>query len=78
MQRLERAVTRLEQMSVTMQAPSGMANGGCVNGIDGGRSWLKEKLLDSEVFGDGAKKAQVKKAGDTFELTTSSDLPLCF
>lgn len=36
MQRLERAVTRLEQMSA--QASSGMANGDCVNGIDGGKS----------------------------------------
>lgn len=38
MERLERAVTRLEKMSVTMQASSGMANGDCVNGIDGGKS----------------------------------------
>ncbi|KAM7373184.1 hypothetical protein PAMP_008057 [Pampus punctatissimus] len=38
MERLERAVTRLEQMSVTMQASSGMANGDCVNGINGGLS----------------------------------------
>lgn len=45
MQRLERAVTRLEQVSVTMQASSGMANGDCVNGIDGGKFVLK-KLLD--------------------------------
>lgn len=44
MQRLERAVTRLEQMSVTMQAPNGMANGGCVNGIDEGKSVLKDCL----------------------------------
>ncbi|KAM8767400.1 adenylyl cyclase-associated protein 2 isoform 2-T3 [Acanthopagrus schlegelii] len=36
MERLERAVTRLEKMGFTMQ--SGMANGGCVNGIDGGSS----------------------------------------
>lgn len=42
MQRLERAVTRLEQMSVTMQASSGMANGDCVNGIDGGVSQCVE------------------------------------
>ncbi|XP_069552735.1 adenylyl cyclase-associated protein 2 [Brachyistius frenatus] len=34
MQRLERVVTRLEKMSITMQASSGMANGDCVNGID--------------------------------------------
>ncbi|XP_071356380.1 adenylyl cyclase-associated protein 2 [Trachinotus anak] len=42
MQRLERAVTRLEQMSVTMQTSSGMANGGCLNGIDGGLSQCVE------------------------------------
>ncbi|GAA6229989.1 adenylyl cyclase-associated protein 2 [Lates japonicus] len=42
MQRLERAVTRLEQMSVTVQAPGGMANGGCINGIDGGLSQCVE------------------------------------
>ncbi|XP_005917513.1 adenylyl cyclase-associated protein 2 [Haplochromis burtoni] len=40
MQRLERAVTRLEQMSA--QASSGMANGDCVNGIDGGLSQCVE------------------------------------
>lgn len=38
MERLERAVTRLEKMGFTMQ--SSMANGGCVNGIDGGKSVL--------------------------------------
>uniref|UniRef100_UPI0037E8ED23 adenylyl cyclase-associated protein 2 n=1 Tax=Semicossyphus pulcher TaxID=241346 RepID=UPI0037E8ED23 len=42
MERLERAVTRLEKMSVTMQASSGMANGDCVNGIDGGLSQCVE------------------------------------
>uniref|UniRef100_A0A3P8SX79 Adenylyl cyclase-associated protein n=1 Tax=Amphiprion percula TaxID=161767 RepID=A0A3P8SX79_AMPPE len=42
MQRLERAVTRLEQMSVTMQASSGMTNGDCVNGIDGALSQCVE------------------------------------
>ncbi|XP_067357016.1 adenylyl cyclase-associated protein 2 [Channa argus] len=42
MQRLERAVTRLEQMSVTMQASSGMANGDFVNGIEGGLSQCLE------------------------------------
>ncbi|XP_030596787.1 adenylyl cyclase-associated protein 2 isoform X2 [Archocentrus centrarchus] len=40
MQRLERAVTRLEQMSV--QPSSSMANGDCVNGIDGGLSQCVE------------------------------------
>ncbi|XP_019946281.1 adenylyl cyclase-associated protein 2 isoform X2 [Paralichthys olivaceus] len=38
MLRLERAVTRLEQMSVNIQTTSSMANGDCVNGIDGGTS----------------------------------------
>ncbi|XP_037549355.1 adenylyl cyclase-associated protein 2 [Nematolebias whitei] len=38
MQRLEQAVTRLEQMSVTMQPSGSMANGSCANGIDGGPS----------------------------------------
>ncbi|XP_034747833.1 adenylyl cyclase-associated protein 2 [Etheostoma cragini] len=42
MERLERAVTRLEKMSVTMQASSGMTNGGCVNGMDGGLSQCDE------------------------------------
>lgn len=36
MQRLEQAVTRLEQMSVMKQPSSSVANGSCVNGIDGG------------------------------------------
>lgn len=40
LQRLERAVTRLEQMSV--QASSDMANGDCVNGINGGPSQCME------------------------------------
>ncbi|XP_029299790.1 LOW QUALITY PROTEIN: adenylyl cyclase-associated protein 2 [Cottoperca gobio] len=42
MERLERAVTRLEKMSVTMQASSGMANGDCANGIDVGLSQCVE------------------------------------
>lgn len=41
MERLERAVNRLEKLSVTMQPSGGMANGGCVNGIDGGKSVLQ-------------------------------------
>lgn len=41
MERLERAVTRLEKMSIIMQASNGMANGDCVNGIDGGKSVLQ-------------------------------------
>lgn len=40
MERLEKAVTRLEKMSVTMS--SGMSNGDCVNGIDGGLSQCVE------------------------------------
>lgn len=40
-ERLERAVTRLEQLSITMQPSSGMANGDCVNGIDGGLCFSK-------------------------------------
>lgn len=36
MERLERAVTRLENLSATMQASGSMANGDCVNGIDEG------------------------------------------
>ncbi|XP_034401251.1 adenylyl cyclase-associated protein 2 [Cyclopterus lumpus] len=42
MERLEQAVTRLEKMSVTMAASSGLANGDCVNGIDGGLSLCVE------------------------------------
>ncbi|XP_042362745.1 adenylyl cyclase-associated protein 2 isoform X2 [Plectropomus leopardus] len=42
MERLERAVTRLEKLSVTMHASSGMANGDCANGIDGGLSQCVE------------------------------------
>ncbi|KAG7499942.1 hypothetical protein JOB18_003350 [Solea senegalensis] len=52
MQRLERAVTRLEQMSVTKQPSSGMANGDCFNGIDGGMSQCVEafdRLLKGPV-----------------------------
>ncbi|XP_055081541.1 adenylyl cyclase-associated protein 2 [Periophthalmus magnuspinnatus] len=41
-ERLERAVTRLEQLSVTMQASSGLTNGDCVNGIDGDMSQYVE------------------------------------
>ncbi|KAM6904365.1 adenylyl cyclase-associated protein 2 isoform 2-T2 [Lycodopsis pacificus] len=46
MERLEQAVTRLEKMSVPMQASSGMANGNCVNGIDGGLSQCVEAFDD--------------------------------
>lgn len=46
MERLERAVTRLEKMSVAMEASSGMANGGCVNGIDEALSQCVEAFDD--------------------------------
>ncbi|XP_041811259.1 adenylyl cyclase-associated protein 2 [Chelmon rostratus] len=52
MERLERAVNRLEKLSVTMQPSGGMANGGCVNGIDGGLSQCVEAfdvLLEGPV-----------------------------
>uniref|UniRef100_A0A8D3A7L0 Adenylyl cyclase-associated protein n=1 Tax=Scophthalmus maximus TaxID=52904 RepID=A0A8D3A7L0_SCOMX len=51
MQRLERAVTRLEHTSVTLQASSGMTNGDCVNGIDGGKSAVEafDQLLRGPV-----------------------------
>ncbi|KAM6899877.1 adenylyl cyclase-associated protein 2 [Xenentodon cancila] len=42
MQRLERAVARLEQLSITTQASSGTANGNCINGIDGALSQCVE------------------------------------
>lgn len=38
MERLERAVTRLEKLSVTMQESSGVVNGSCVNGVEEGTS----------------------------------------
>lgn len=38
MERLERAVTRLEQLAVTIQASSGLTNGDCINGINGDMS----------------------------------------
>ncbi|KAI4818297.1 hypothetical protein KUCAC02_011644 [Chaenocephalus aceratus] len=41
-ERLERAVTRLEKMSITMQVSNSMANGDCTNGIDGGLSRCME------------------------------------
>lgn len=41
MERLERTVTRLEKLSVSMQVSRGMTNGDCVNGIDGGKSVLQ-------------------------------------
>ncbi|XP_062291297.1 adenylyl cyclase-associated protein 2 [Scomber scombrus] len=67
MERLERAVTRLEQMSVTMQS-SGMANGDCVNGISGGlspcveafdmlmRGPVSEYLSNSKAIGSDVEK----------------------
>lgn len=68
MERLERAVTRLEQMSVTMQASSGMANGDCVNGINGNlpqcveafdvllRGPVSEYLSNSRAIGSDVEK----------------------
>ncbi|XP_038580540.1 adenylyl cyclase-associated protein 2 isoform X1 [Micropterus salmoides] len=68
MERLERAVTRLEKMSIIMQASNGMANGDCVNGIDGGLSQcveafdviLKGPVLDylnnSQAIGNEVEK----------------------
>uniref|UniRef100_A0A1A8LDI9 CAP, adenylate cyclase-associated protein, 2 n=1 Tax=Nothobranchius pienaari TaxID=704102 RepID=A0A1A8LDI9_9TELE len=38
MQRLERAIARLEQMSITMETANILANEKCVNGINGGPS----------------------------------------
>ncbi|XP_041664233.1 adenylyl cyclase-associated protein 2 [Cheilinus undulatus] len=54
MERLERAVTRLEKISVTMQASSSMTNGDCVNGIDGGVSQCVE-AFDVLLKGPGAE-----------------------
>lgn len=36
MERLERAVTRLEKLAATAQASSPLANGDCVNGLHDG------------------------------------------
>lgn len=49
MQRLEQAVTRLEQMSVTMQLSGSMANGSCANGIDGGERGIRN-IWDFKYF----------------------------
>ncbi|XP_047460513.1 adenylyl cyclase-associated protein 2 [Mugil cephalus] len=68
MERLERAVTRLEHMSVTMQASSSMSNGDCVNGINGGlshsveafdalmRGPLSDYLENSRAIGNDVEK----------------------
>uniref|UniRef100_A0A674PI75 Adenylyl cyclase-associated protein n=1 Tax=Takifugu rubripes TaxID=31033 RepID=A0A674PI75_TAKRU len=68
MERLERTVTRLEKLSVTMQESSGVANGGCVNGVDGDFSQameafdlilngpLTEYLKISQAIGDEVEK----------------------
>lgn len=51
MERLERAVTRLEKLSVTMQESSGVVNGGCVNGVDGGKSpFRNEKRRENRIL----------------------------
>lgn len=47
MQRLERAVTRLEKLSTTVQSSS-VANGGCVNGVDGGKSPFRNEKRSRE------------------------------
>lgn len=54
MERLERAVTRLEKMAMPMQASSGMPNGNSVNGIDGGKSELLYNL--NQTFKSMRKK----------------------
>uniref|UniRef100_A0A667WK01 Adenylyl cyclase-associated protein n=1 Tax=Myripristis murdjan TaxID=586833 RepID=A0A667WK01_9TELE len=68
MERLEQAVTRLEQMSIKMQASGGMANGDCVNGIDGAlsqcveafdlllRGPVSDYLKNSRAIGDDVEK----------------------
>uniref|UniRef100_A0A665TZP7 Adenylyl cyclase-associated protein n=1 Tax=Echeneis naucrates TaxID=173247 RepID=A0A665TZP7_ECHNA len=68
MQRLERAVARLEEMSITMQGSSVVANGGCVNGMDGGlpqcletfdmllRGPLSDYLKHSRAIGSDVEK----------------------
>lgn len=66
--RLERAVTRLEQLSVTMQASSGLTNGDCVNGINGDMSQhveafdvllrgpVSEYMKHSQIIGSDVEK----------------------
>lgn len=49
MERLERAVTRLEKMSVSMQTSGTITNGNCVNGIDEGK-YASEILNPVEVW----------------------------
>ncbi|CAJ1083505.1 adenylyl cyclase-associated protein 2 [Xyrichtys novacula] len=82
MERLERAVTRLEKLSVTMQTPNGMANGDCVNGIDGGLSQcteafdvlmkgpVTEYLNNSQAIGSEVEKhaEMVNKALQTLRI----------
>lgn len=48
MERLERAVTRLEKFSVSMQESSGVANRGCVNGVNGGKSPFRNEKRSRE------------------------------
>lgn len=72
MERLERAVTRLEQLAVTIQASGSLANGDCVNGIDGDmaahveafdvlmRGPVSEYMKNSQAIGsDVAKHAEM-------------------
>lgn len=68
MERLERAVTRLEQLAVTIQASSGLSNGDCVNGINGDamqhveafdvllRGPVSEYLKQSQVIGSDVER----------------------
>lgn len=68
MERLERAVTRLEQLAVTIQASSGLTNGDCVNGIDGEMSQhveafdvllrgpVSEYMKHSQIIGSDVEK----------------------
>uniref|UniRef100_H3CUV6 Cyclase associated actin cytoskeleton regulatory protein 2 n=1 Tax=Tetraodon nigroviridis TaxID=99883 RepID=H3CUV6_TETNG len=49
MERLERAVTRLEKLSVTMQESGGVVNGGCLNGVDEGYGGDSTSILNGPV-----------------------------
>lgn len=64
-ERLERAVTRLEKMSITMQVSNSMANGDCTNGIDGGKS--ASMILN--FFCINRLKIEVKDGHESFNLS---------
>jgi len=84
MLRLERAVTRLEQMSVTMQASNSVAHGNCVNGVDGGKCVLKNcfeaeqntdsrtEKMDSTLFASALFLSQISRL-----LCVSRSVPVC-